>query len=423
MSTYIDPLTLPPIPLPPTITSRYIDCTPNSLIFHVLESKPPSDTPDPPRILLIHGFPELAFSWRHMLPLLSSAPHNFHALAFDQRGYGRTHPPRTDSPLPSSTFTPLTLLRDTLHLLSALGWSSVDVVVGHDFGAVTAALCALARPDIFKSVILMSHPTKGVPNRILPHRTAADQPSSPDASGGGGTPWTEKPDINASLAQLARPRKHYKWYYCTSPANQEMTYPTGPPLHDFLRGYFHLKSADWAGNSSPAPHRLPSWTADALSVMPRYYIMDAPGSMRDNVASDMSQPSTQSEIQSRPFEPWLPDPDLAVYVAEYTRTTFAAPLTWYAIQTQPALQSETLVYAGLKIAVPCAFVVGEADWGHFQEPGAVEAMEGGQSVERGAWRGTRVVKGAGHWVSQERPGECVGVVGEMVGEVRRGGTR
>jgi len=64
-----------------------------------------------------------------------------------------------------------------------------------------------------------------------------------------------------------------------------MTYPTGPPLQTFLRGYFHLKSADWDINT---PHPLPGWTAEALQVMPRYYIMDLHDTMRQAVERDMS---------------------------------------------------------------------------------------------------------------------------------------
>ena len=402
----VDPRTLPSLDLPEGVTSRYVDTTPNSLIFHILESIPPKTTSNHKLILLVHGFPELAYSWRYILPLLSAQ--GYHAVAFDQRGYGRTFSP---TPLEATSFRPLNLIKDTLTLVSALGYSSVSCIAGHDFGAVTASLCALSRPDIFPSLALMSHPTKGPPP--LPFSTSPSPTTHPKQP-----PPSKQIDIQSALASLPKPRKHYKWYYCTSPANAEMTHPTGAPLHTFLRGYFHLKSGDWAPNN---PHPLQAWSAEALQVMPRYYIMDLTGSMRDNIALDMSL-ENPAEV-SRKSARWLPNTDLSIYVAEYTRTTFLGGLNWYRVQTQPLIASDTAVYAGLKISVPTVFIAGKRDWGTYQEPGAVEAMEQGKSVDRKCYRGTVLVEGAGHWVNQEQPGRCVEEILRLVGEVEGGGTR
>ena len=396
----INPQTLPPLVLPPGVTSRYIDTSPHSLNFHVLESLPAKTSSIPKLIVLVHGFPEIAYSWRKVLPLLSAQ--GYHAVAFDTRGSGRTYSP---TPLSATSFRPLNLIKDTLSLVAALGYTSVTCIVGHDFGAVTASLCALSRPDIFKSLVLMSHPTKG-PGQ-LPFST------SPSPSTNAPKPPTPKQaDIQSALASLPRPRKHYKWYYCTSPANDDMTYPIGPPLHTFLRGYFHLKSADWAPNS---PHPLPSWTAEALQVMPVYYIMDAADTMREAVERDMSleNPSTVTSLSSR----WLPNADLAVYTSEWARTTFRGGLNWYRVQTQPDIAADIQTWSGSKICVPTVFVVGEKDWGAYQEPGAIEAMEQGKSVRGDCYRGSVFVQGAGHWVNQEQPERCVEEIMKMVKEV------
>ena len=395
-----DPRTLPPLDLPPGVTSRYVDTTPHSLIFHVLESLPSKPSPSPKLILLVHGFPELAYSWRKILPLLSAQ--GYHAVAFDQRGYGRTHSP---NPLPAASFRPLNLIKDTLTLVSALGYTSVTTIVGHDFGAVTASLCALSRPDIFKSLVLMSHPTKGPPQ--LPFSTSPSPSTNPTQP-----PPTKQPDIQSALASLPRPRKHYKWYYCTAPANNDMTNPTGPPLHTFLRGYFHLKSGDWAPNS---PHPLPSWSAEALQVMPRYYIMDHADTMREAVARDMSAefPETVAKLSSR----WLPDNELSVYASEWGRTSFQGGLNWYRVQTQPDIAADIQTWSGSKILVPTVFVAGKKDWGTYQEPGAVEAMEQGKSVKEWCYKGTVLVDGAGHWVNQEQPERCVQEIMKIVREV------
>ncbi len=397
----VDPSTLPPLPLPSGITSRFVDTSPHSLVFHILECLPselPPSAPKPKLILLIHGFPELAYSWRKILPLLSAQ--GYHAVAFDQRGYGRTYSKTT---LKASSFSPINLIKDTVTLVQALGYSSVSCVVGHDFGAVTSALCAMARPDVFQSLVLMSHPTKGPP--ALPFATSPSygQPSPRPSPPG---------DIEKELSTLSRPRKHYKWYYCSAPANSEMTFPAGPALHTFLRGYFHLKSADWDGNK---PHPLQGWIATELEKMPRYYIMDKADTMREGVARDMANenPDVVASRSSR----WLPDDELAVYVEEYTRTTYQGGLNWYRIQTQPDMVSELQVWSGAKISVPTVFVAGKSDWGTYQEPGAVEAMEQGKSVKQGMYKRTVLVDGAGHWVNQEQPESCVKEITKLLNEV------
>jgi pimeloyl-ACP methyl ester carboxylesterase len=82
-------------------------------------------------------------------------------VAFGQCGYGRTH--SSDIPIDQAEFHPLNLIRDVVVLAHALGHEKAKCIVGHDFGALTAALCALARPDLFESVVLMSHPFGGLP--------------------------------------------------------------------------------------------------------------------------------------------------------------------------------------------------------------------------------------------------------------------
>ncbi|EXJ91045.1 hypothetical protein A1O1_04152 [Capronia coronata CBS 617.96] len=393
-----DPTTLPSIDLPPGIRARFVDTSPHSLVFHILESLPADIDPTGPKpelILLIHGFPEIAYSWRKILPLLSAQ--GYHAVAFDQRGYGRTF---SRKPLEALSFRPLNLIKDAVALVQALGYSTVACVVGHNFGAVTASFCALSRPDMFKRLVAMSHPTKGPPQVPLSISPSYGRPSEPPPA---------PLDMQVALSQLPRPRKHYKWYYCTSSANAEMTYPTGAALHTFLRGYFHLKSGDWNGND---PHPLKGWTADELQQLPRYYIMDLADTMRQAVARDMEMedPQLVSDRSSR----WLPDPELAVYVGEWSRTTFQGGLNWYRVQTQPAIASDMETWSGAKISVPTLFVAGKRDWGTYQEPGAIEAMESGKSVQPGMYKGTVLVEDSGHWVNQEQPERCVAEILKMV---------
>jgi pimeloyl-ACP methyl ester carboxylesterase len=149
--------------------------------------------------------------------------------------------------------------------------------------------------------------------------------------------------------------------------------------------------------------------------MPRYYIMDRDADMRENVRRDMSQldPAEVSRLASR----WLPDEELAVYVEEWGRTEFRGGLNWYGLQTSPEIAGDVAVWAdGGKVRVPTVFVAGTSDWGTYQEPGAVECMESGKSVDKGMYRGTVLVDGAGHWVNQEQPEECVKYILQLAQE-------
>src|ERR1700729_4499837 len=140
-------MNLPAIPLPSSIRSRTIEGI-NGLTVHVLESG--SESRDRPCVLLLHGFPELAYSWRKVMPALAEA--GYHVVAPDQRGYGRTTGWDSAYDGDLASFRLMNLVRDTVGLLAAVGRSSVVAVVGHDFGASVAAWCALLRPDVFHSV-------------------------------------------------------------------------------------------------------------------------------------------------------------------------------------------------------------------------------------------------------------------------------
>jgi pimeloyl-ACP methyl ester carboxylesterase len=237
--------------LPVGIRSRFVDNT-NGLMMHVLEAG--FAERHRPCVLLLHGFPELAYSWRKlMLPLAAAG---YRVIAPDQRGYGRTSggDSRYDGDLALSRMT--NLVRDTTALVSALGFRSVAAVVGRDFGSPVAAWCALLRPDVFRSVILMSAPFAGAPR---------PRPGV---------------DIQADLAALEPPRKHYQWYYSTRGANENMQ-RCAQGVHAFLRDYHYLKSADWKSNQ---PFPLESWTAEELAKLPRYYVMDLDKGMAETVA-------------------------------------------------------------------------------------------------------------------------------------------
>jgi pimeloyl-ACP methyl ester carboxylesterase len=132
----------------------------------------------------------------------------------------------------------------------------VAAVIGHDQGSPLAGWCACARPDVFKSVVMMSAPFGGAPT--LPFNTANAQ----------NAPVVPAPDsIYDDLAKLTPPRKHYQRYYQTREANENMWH-AAQGLHAFLRAYYHMKSADWKQNH-PAP--LAARSASEWAKLPRYY--------------------------------------------------------------------------------------------------------------------------------------------------------
>src|ERR1043166_3535775 len=241
----IEPLSTPT--LPRGIRARFVDNI-NGLVMHVLEAG--FEAEGRPCLLLLHGFPELAYSWRKvMLPL---AAEGFHVVAPDQRGYGRTTGWNGDYDGNLGPFRILNLVRDALGLVSALGYRSVAAVIGHDFGSPVAAWCALIRPDVFRAVVLMSAPFAGPPP--LPFKTAQQGTHGGES---GASPAAAVENIHVALAALKRPRKHYQWYYSTREADANMRQcPQG--LHAFLRAYYHVKSADWPHNR-PLPLPARSW--------------------------------------------------------------------------------------------------------------------------------------------------------------------
>jgi pimeloyl-ACP methyl ester carboxylesterase len=363
---------LPDIPLPSGIRSRFVENI-NGLRMHVLEAG--YETRGRPCLLLLHGFPELAYSWRKVMPALADA--GYHVIAPDQRGYGRTTGWDATYDGDLAQYRLLNLVRDALGLVSAFGYASVDAVIGHDFGSPVAAWCALVRPDVFRSVALMSAPFAAPP--ALPFNIV-DAPAKPP----------QQDPVHRELAALPRPRKHYQWYYSTREANDDMR-RTPQGLHNFLRAYYHHKSADWKDNR---PYPLKSWSADELAKLPTYYVMDLEKTMPETVAAEM--PDAAAIAANR----WLPDSELAFYSAEYARTGFQGGLQWYRCGTSGAFNAELQTYSGRTIDVPSCFISGRQDWGTYQRPGVFETM---QQTACTAMIGCHLIDGAGHWVQQEQP--------------------
>ena len=383
--------------LPPGIRSRFVNGV-NGMTAHMLEAG--FEVPGRRAVLLLHGFPELAYSWRKvMLPLAEAG---YHVIAPDQRGYGRTTGWDDSFDADPDPFRILNMVRDAIALVYALGHRSVAAVVGHDAGAPVAAWCALVRPDIFRSLVLMSSPFPGPPS--LPFDTA----------NGAAPPRPARTDdeLDAELAKLKPPRKYYQNYQRTRGANDNMLHaPQG--LHAFFRAYYHYKSADWKGNK---PHPLKARTAEEMAQIPTYYVMERDKGMAETVAPMM--PSA-AEIASCK---WLTEAEVDVYATEYARTQFTGALQGYRVRrgSDPKSTAEMHTFSGRTIDVPSMFIAGTSDWGVYQTPGAADRMRNSACTRM---VGFHLVDGAGHWVQQEQPEHVSTLLIQFLRDQVRGGTR
>lgn len=336
--------------------------------LHILEAGRRTD----PCVVFLHGFPELAYTWRHQL--LPVARAGFHAVAPDLRGYGLsvTQPVQYgDDLLPYSM---LNRVSDVVGLVRALGHETVVAVVGHDWGGPTAQWCARVRPDIFRSVVSMSTPFLRPPTLPL-----GESKSSAAAD----------TDIDKELAALPRPRKHYSTYGATSDANTDMwRAPQG--VHDLLRALYHFKSGDWEGNK---PFPLASWSASELAKMPDYYIMDLHKGMAETMAAQM--PSRQHIADCA----WMTEEELRVYSAEFARTGFQGGLNYYRVANDPRFSVELKAFSTRTIDVPACYIGGDRDWATYQSPGAFEGMRSVCSQ----LRCVHLISQAGHSLGEERP--------------------
>ena len=342
----------------------------NGISMHALEAGYEGTRP---AVLLLHGFPELAYSWRHvMLPLANAG---YHVIAPDLRGYGRSGGTDVTFDADLAPFSTLNRVRDMIALISALGHTNVAAVVGHDFGSPTAGWCALTRPDVFRSVVMMSAPFGGAPQLL-------------GAQGAGAQRAQGAPSLDEELAKLPQPRRHYQTYYTTREANENMWHPP-QGVHNFLRAYYHMKSADWPANK---PFPLAHNGASEMAKLPRYYVMDLDKGMAESVAGEMPSAAQIADCK------WLTDEELRVYSGEYGRTGFQGGLQSYRVGRVPRLSAELQLFAGRTVDVPALFLSGKSDWGVYQRAGSLDAMK--RACPK--LEGIELIDGAGHWVQQEQ---------------------
>lgn len=370
----------------------------NGLTVNILEAG--FAPPGRPLVLMLHGFPNLAYSWRKVMPALADA--GYYVVAPDCRGFGRTtgwDDFFDADPLP---FLAINMLRDQIALLSALGYRSAAMMVGHDQGSQIAGLGALIRPDMFPRLTLIGGGFGGPPS--FPFNTANGAPAP--------HPEFTNAELDAAYAKLDPPRRYYQDYWASPEADRDMKHvPQG--MTDFFRAFCYMKSADFPGNQilQPLhPVHTAKEAAEQYAQIPEYYVMRRGKSMPDTVAAFMPDAAYVKACK------WLTEPECAVYGFEYTRSGWTGALQEYRRRRNSAFAptiAEQLTYSGRTVDVPTQVIAGKQDWGPNRTIGG--PMNIGKTGYT-QFKGVHMVDRAGHWAHEEQPEQVSGLLLEFLRE-------
>ena len=369
--------------LPAGVRARLIPDI-NGLTVNILEAG--FETPGRPLVLLLHGFPNLAYSWRKVMPALAAA--GYYAVAPDCRGFGRTAGWDDAFEADPQPFLALNMLRDQIALVYALGYRKTAMMVGHDQGSLMAGLGALIRPDMFPRLTLIGGGFGGTPS--FPFNTANGAPMPrPD--------YTEA-ELDAEYAKLNPPRRYYQDYWASPEADKDMK-NVPPGMTNFFRGFYYMKSADFPGNQNLPPlhpvHTAKE-AAEQYAQIPEYYVMRRGMSMPATIAAAMPDAAYIKNCK------WLTEAECEVYGQEYTRSGWTGALWNYRVRRRafrPGI-AEQQTFAGRTIDVPAQVIAAREDWG------ANRTIGGPMNIGKTGFtqfKGVHMVERAGHWAHEEQP--------------------
>ena len=314
--------------------------TANGITLHITEQG------SGPLVLLCHGWPELAYSWRHQISALAEA--GYRVVAPDMRGYGGSSVPHE-----IDAYAITDLVGDMVALVAALGETRA-CIVGHDWGANVAWSAALLRPDLFTAVAALS----------VPHR-----PRSAAA---------------APLSVLKAAGLHdYYWFYFNreGEAEAEFEHDIESALRRVLAGV-PIQDAKGDVSNTGAPNGGAVDASRSLNV-------PAGRGFLDGLAEPPVLPA------------WLTEADIAVYAAAFRKNGLRGPFNWYRnIDRNWALLAP---FQGAKVMPPAQFIAGDRD-------GVITTAMGKRALDTLAasvpnLREKVLIPGAGHWIQQERPAE------------------
>lgn len=259
----------------------------------------------------------------------------YRVVAPDMRGYGGTGQPQDPQ-----AYTLSHIASDMVGLVRALG-AEQAAIIGHDWGAPAAWTSALLRPDIFPALGLLS----------VPYMSEF---------------WSGPPPTSVMKAMLAAGQMFYQYYF-QEPGKAEAD------LERNVRDS-HLRAFYGASGSAPPDQR---W---------RFIF-----SPHENFLDTLPRPDG--------LPPWITEPELDVYVKEFTRTGFRGGLNWYRNLDR---DRELLGFlAGSRIQQPSIFLAGAEDAVIMMYRASYDALE--QTMP--GLTAKILIPGAGHWVQQEKPDE------------------
>jgi epoxide hydrolase A/B len=332
-----------------TPKQRIIEC--NGIHLNIAEQG------EGPLVLLVHGFPESWFSWRHQIDALAAV--GFRVVAPDMRGYGKS-----DAPQAIDQYTILHLVGDMVGILDALG-AATAVIVGHDWGASVAWQAALMRPDRFRAVASLSVPfrprVKAPPTSLMPR--------------------TE----NAQFYQL--------YFQEQGAAEAELGRDPRATIRNMLfgasgDGVAAARAAVAAGG--PAPN---------LGMVPKG------GGFLQGPGAPAALP------------PWISESDIDFYSEEFRRSGFRGALNYY--RNIDRNWEITGAMAGLQVSVPALYIAGDRDF-VVGFPGTDQLLANMKTFVPGL-RKIQMLPGCGHWTQQERPNEVSTALVEFIRALPGGG--
>lgn len=323
-----------------------------------------------PLVILVHGFPELWYSWRFQIPAIANA--GYRVVAIDQRGYGSSSKFwRTDS------YRLSCMVADLAALVPALGEISA-ILIGHDWGAPVVWTAAWRRPDLFSAVLGMSVPFSGRGQIALP-----------------GNPFGEVPPHVIHRAISGPDLDFYQVYFGGLGGIIE-------EIEEDLRGW--VRDLTWTVSGEAAIAAGLSFEGqDPVGLIRGGALCLAPGArMRDRFITPETMPD------------WFTDTDLDVFAGALQRGGMSGPLSYYHNIDNNWLDLADM--AGRPLTVPAMFLGAQYDVGAWWGEEAI--ARAGEHIPN--WMGARTLQGAGHWLQQEKPDATNAVVLEFLRALRPG---
>lgn len=307
-----------------------------------------------PLVILVHGFPESWYSWRHQIPALAKA--GYKVVAIDQRGFGRSSKFRANH-----AYRIDRVVEDIVALIDAYGEEKA-VVVGHDWGAPVAWTFAWLQPERCRGVVGMSVPFAGRALIGLP-----------------GCPFGEKRPRDYHIELAGPGRTFYQDYF------SEQDGIIDEIEKDLRRWYLGL-TYTVSGEAVAAAIASGNVPADPIEQLRYGPLCMAQGAKLEDAF-----------VYPEKMPEWFTEADLDFFVGEFERAGFAGGLGFY--HNVDAGWEVLGPIAHMPLTPPSMFIGGEYD---------VATIWGAEAIARAKekmtdYRGSHIVARSGHWIQQEYP--------------------